>query len=350
MPGNSIGYLFRLTTFGESHGPAIGGVIDGCPAGLEIDTEFIQSELARRKPLYPGSTGRKEPDNVEFLSGILNGKTLGSPIAYIIRNVDVKSSSYDEISGHYRPSHADFTYEKKYGTAFASGGGRASGRETAARVVAGSIAKLLLKKTGIEISAYISQLGNMFAVPGNVFRSPLGFASEEMEREAVSLIMEAERQGDTLGGTISCVISGTLPGLGEPVFDKLPADLAKAMLSIGSAKAFEYGLGFAAASLKGSEYNDRMTVKEGRITFLSNNDGGIQGGISNGEDILFRVGFKPVPSVKMPQDMVNKEGENSEITISGRHDTCHIPRLVVIVESMAALVMADHYLRNSTSF
>ena len=355
MPGNTFGYLFRLTTFGESHGVAIGGVIDGCPAGISIDFEFIQQELDRRKPVYPGSTARKEPDLVEFLSGILNGKTLGTPIGFLVKNLAGQSSDYDDLSLLYRPSHADYTYEKKYGVPVCSGGGRASGRETVARVVAGAIAKLILKSSNIDIRAFISQVGSIVADLNlnNAFlsgglRSPLGFLNEQMEQRALSQIAEAEKSGDTLGGIITCVIKGTPPGLGEPVFDKLQADLAKAMLSIGSAKAFEYGLGFSAASWKGSDYNDQMTMQEGKVTFLTNHDGGIQGGISNGEDIMFHIGFKPVPSVKMLQTTVNKKGEAAEITISGRHDTCHIPRLVVIVESMAALVLADHLLTNST--
>jgi chorismate synthase len=355
MPGNTFGYLFRLTTFGESHGAATGGVIDGCPAGISIDHDFIQRELARRKPVYPGSTARNEPDRVEFLSGIHGGKTLGTPIAFLIKNLDVQSRDYDNLKEIYRPSHADFTYDMKYGTSV-FGGGRASGRETVARVVAGSIAKLIPRSSKIDISAFISQLGDIVADPdpANIafpggLRSPLGFWDERMEQRALSHISEAAKAGDTLGGTIICLVKGTPPGLGEPIFDKLQADLAKAMLSIGSCKAFEYGLGFSAASWKGSDYNDQMTRKDGKITFLTNHDGGIQGGISNGEDIIFRVGFKPVPSVKMPQLTVNRQGEPAEITISGRHDTCHIPRLVVIVESMAAIVLADHLLRNSAS-
>lgn len=354
MPGNTFGYLFRLTTFGESHGAATGGVIDGCPAGISIDYDFIQQELDRRKPVYAGSTARKEPDQAEFLSGILNGKTLGTPIGFLVKNLDRKSRDYDNLSKLYRPSHADYSYDKKYGTTDYRGGGRSSGRETVSRVVAGAIAKLILKSSNIEIRAFISQVGNIVADsnPSNAFlsgdlRSPLGFIDERMEQKSLSRIAEAEKSGDTLGGTIICLVKGTPTGLGEPVFDKLQADLAKAMLSIGSAKGFEYGLGFSAASWKGSDYNDQMTRQDGKVTFLTNHDGGIQGGISNGEDIVFRIGFKPVPSVKMPQATVNLNGEPAEIIISGRHDTCHIPRLVVIVESMAALVLADHLLRNS---
>jgi len=356
MPGNSFGYLFRLTTFGESHGKAIGGVIDGCPAGLSIDIDFIQRELDRRKPLYPGSTERKEPDQVEFLSGILNGKTIGTPIGYIVKNLTAQPADYDELSNLYRPSHADYTFEKKYGIPGHSSVGRASGRETVARVVAGAVAKLLLKISDIEINAFVSQVGPIIAETdlsgadlSTAVRAPYGCLDSNIEKQIASLIRDAEAKGDTLGGTVTCRIKGTPPGLGDPVFDKLQADLARAMLSIGSAKAFEYGLGFQAASWKGSEYNDQMTAKDGKVTFLTNHDGGIQGGISNGEDIIFRVGFKPVPSVKMPQSTVNRQGEPAEITIGGRHDTCHIPRLVVIVESMAALVLADHLLRNSLS-
>jgi chorismate synthase len=355
MPGNTFGYLFRLTTFGESHGAANGGVIDGCPAGISIDYDFIQQELDRRRPEYPGSTSRQEPDRVEFLSGIHKGKTLGTPIGFLVKNLDVQSRDYDDIIDLYRPSHADYTYHIKYGTDI-PGGGRASGRETVSRVVAGSIAKQILKSSNININAFISQLGNIIADPdqSNISlsgdsRSALGFFDGQMEQRALIHIDEAMQRGDTLGGTLICLIKGMQPGLGEPVFDKLQADLAKAMLSIGTCKAFEYGLGFSAASWKGSEYNDRMSWKDGKITFLTNHDGGIQGGISNGEDIIFRVGFKPTPSVKISQSTVSREGKPAEMSISGRHDTCHIPRLVVIVESMAAIVLADHLLRNSAS-
>lgn len=356
MPGNSIGYVFRLTTFGESHGKATGGVIEGCPAGLAINQEFIQQELDRRKPGYPGATSRKEPDEVEFLSGIHEGTTLGTPIAFVIKNLAGQPSDYDDLSMLYRPSHADYTYEKKYGASGFTGGGRASGRETVARVVAGTVAKLYLRTSKIEINAFVSQVGYISSQTdlsktdlSFASRSPYGCLDEKTEHQVASLIKEAEAGGDTLGGTITCRIKGTPPGLGEPVFDKLQASLARAMLSIGSAKAFEYGLGFESASWKGSAYNDQLTSEDGRITFLTNHDGGIQGGISNGEDIIFRVGFKPVPSVRLPQTTVNRRGEPAEIRISGRHDTCHVPRLVVVVESMAALVMADHYLLNKLS-
>jgi chorismate synthase len=330
MSGNTIGKVFQLTTFGESHSPAIGGIIEGCPAGLFLDYNFVRKELDRRKPGYFGSTPRKETDEFEFLSGIENGSTTGAPIKFIIKNLEYKPSDYQDISGVFRPSHADYTYFLKYGKTEA-GGGRASGRETVARVVGGAVAKLLLQKPGIEIRGDIETIG------GEPY-DPV---------KTAGLVQVALNSGDTLGGTVTCRISGVPAGLGEPVFDKLQADLAKAMLSIGSAKAFEYGIGFEAASMKGSAYNDQMTVKDGKIIFLTNHDGGIQGGISNGQEIYFRVGFKPVPSVKLPQSSVNQEGEQVEIRISGRHDTCHVPRLVVVVEAMAALVLADHLLRNA---
>jgi chorismate synthase len=352
MPGNSFGDLFRLTTFGESHSQAVGGVIDGCPAGLSIDFDFIQQELDRRKPSYPGSTARCEPDVAEFLSGIAIGKTLGTPIGFLVKNLDAKANDYHDLANLYRPSHADYAYAKKYGAVGLSGGGRASGRETVARVVAGAVAKLLLRTAKIELTAFVSQIGSVVdksdiatADLSRALESPYCCLDPALEQQFASCIREAELSGDTLGGTVSCRIEGVPPGLGEPLFDKLQADLAKAMLSIGSAKAFEYGLGFQASSMKGTEYNDQLTAGEGRITFLTNHDGGIQGGISNGEAIYFRVGFKPVPSVKTTQSTVNRQGEAARISIRGRHDTCHVPRLVVIVESMAALVLSDHLLR-----
>jgi chorismate synthase len=332
MPGNSIGKIFQLITFGESHSQFVGGVIEGCPSGLSIDFDFIRAELVRRKPLYQGSTARKEADEVEFISGIYNGITLGIPIGFIIRNTDLKTSDYQDISDTFRPSHADYTYFMKYGQA-GKGGGRASGRETASRVVGGAVAKLFLINYGIEIHADVESIG--------------GFPFDK--EKTGELIREAGESGDTLSGTIICRIKGMPVGLGEPVFDKLQADLAKAMLSIGSAKAFEYGLGFIAAKMKGSEYNDQMTAKDGKTAFLTNHDGGIQGGISNGEEIYFRVGFKPVPSILIQQSTINQQGEPVEIKISGRHDTCHVPRLPVVVEAMAALVLADHLLRNAGS-
>jgi chorismate synthase len=355
MPGNTIGHLFCLTTFGESHGQAVGGVIDGCPANVSIDFDFIQQELNRRKPAFKGSTARKEPDIIEFLSGIFEGKTLGTPIAFQVKNTAFQESDYLGISNIFRPSHADYTFAMKYGDNLVSGGGRASGRETVARVAGGAVAKLYLRTHGIEISAFVSQIGDIMRIDqiseeGLSFarRSSLGCPDPGMEQRVSTLIDETGHKGDTIGGTVTCLIRGVPVGLGEPVFNKLHSDLAKAELSIGSAKAFEYGLGFRAASMKGSEYNDQMTTKNGRIIFLTNHDGGIQGGISNGQDIYFRVGFKPVPSVKLPQSTVSRTGEAVLIKIGGRHDTCHVPRLVVVVESMAALVLADHLLLNKS--
>jgi len=332
MPANTFGTIFRLTTYGESHSPSIGGIIEGCPAGLTLDLNFIHHELSRRSPSYEGSTPRKEADRVDFLSGIDNGLTTGGTIQFEIPNTDVKPFDYKDISGIFRPSHADYTYFRKYGHV-ETGGGRASGRETVARVVAGAIAKQLLGKYGISIAGLVETIGGRPYDPA---------ASAE-------LIKDARQAGDTLGGTVTCRIKGVPAGLGEPVFDKLQADLAKAMLSIGSVKAFEYGLGFEASAMKGSEYNDQMAVTNGNINFLTNHDGGIQGGISNGEEIYFRVGFKPVPSVSMPQQTVNRQGEPVEIRITGRHDTCHVPRAVVVVEAMAAIVLADHLLRAGAS-
>jgi chorismate synthase len=347
--------MFRLTTFGESHGIAVGGVIDGCPAGLRLDFDFIRAEMKRRSPVYPGSTKRAEDDIVEFLSGIEKDITLGTPVAFIIRNAKQQAKDYADLSDVFRPSHADYTYFMKYGHSSA-GGGRASGRETAARVAAGAMAKLLLKEHHVEIGAFVSQVGgSLSGAPlsdenlAYAKMSVLACPDKKMETSVAGLIEEAAKDGDTLGGTVSCRIKGVPVGLGEPVFDKLQSDLAKAMLSIGSAKAFEYGLGFQAASMQGSAYNDAMAAGEGKMIFLSNHDGGIQGGISNGEDIYFRVGFKPVPSIGKPQQTVCRTGEEREITIRGRHDACHVPRLVVVVESMAALVFADHLLRGKLS-
>lgn len=333
MSGNTFGAVFRLTTFGGSHDAETGGVIEGCPAGLAIDPDFVRGELQRRKPDYLGSTQRKETDIVEFLSGIDRGLTNGNQIKFIIPNTDIKSSDYEDVFEVFRPSHADYSYFIKYGKT-ETGGGRASGRETAARVAGGAIAKIFLKNLGIEIAGSVESIGGHPYDP----------------EKSARLIMEAQKAGDTLGGTVACRIRGVPAGLGEPVFDKLQAGLANAMLSIGSAKAFEYGLGFEASKMKGSEYNDRMSAKEGKVTFLTNHDGGIQGGISNGEEIYFRVGFKPVPSVHIPQQTVNYKLEPVEVTIGGRHDVCHVPRLVVVVEAMAALVLADHWLRTGKCF
>jgi chorismate synthase len=352
MAGNTFGQIFRLTTFGESHGKAIGGIIDGCPAGLEIDLDFVQHELDRRRPGQSTLTSpRQEEDKVEFLSGIFVGKSTGVPIAFIIRNKDQRPEDYNEIANIYRPSHADFTYDQKYGRRDYRGGGRSSSRETASWVVGGAISKLLLKMENIIITAYVDQVGTIFLeknyheldlsnTESSLVRCPDPKSSREMEK----YIEELKKKGDTAGGVIRCVITGIPAGLGEPVFDKLHAELGKAMLGINAVKGFEYGSGFKAAGMKGSEHNDIFKTEAGRITTVTNYSGGIQGGISNGQDIYFRVAFKPVATLMSSQETVDKEGNPVTITGKGRHDVCVVPRAVPIVEAMAALVIADHLL------
>ncbi len=355
MPGNSIGQLFRLTTFGESHGPAIGGVIDGCPAGLKLDYAFIQSELDRRKPGQSKiTTQRKESDAFEILSGVKDFITLGSPIAFNIRNQDYKPSDYDEMANAYRPSHADYTYDAKYGVRDHSGGGRSSARATAAAVFAGALAKLLLKD--LQFNAYVSQVADVFIgkdysqlnlknTENNMVRCPDDSTAAKM----IEVIEKARKDGDTVGGVVSCVIQNVPVGLGEPLFDKLQASLAQAMLSINAAHGFEYGSGFAGTKLRGSQHNDVFEKTGNKITTKTNNSGGIQGGISNGMDIYFNVAFKPVSTIMQTQSTVDSSGNATEIKGKGRHDPCVLPRAVPIVEAMAALVLADHYLRNKTA-
>lgn len=357
MSGNSFGQLFRITTFGESHGEAIGVVIDGCPAGLNIDLDLINSEMARRKPGQSAiTTQRKEDDEVEILSGVFEGTSLGSPIALLIRNTDQKSKDYSHIKGKYRPSHADFTYQEKYGLRDYRGGGRSSARETAARVAAGAIAKLLLKEVGISIQAYVSAVGelslkkdhtqlDLSTIEDNVVRCP----DEAMATQMKEYIKAIRKEGDTVGGVVSCVVQGCPVGLGEPVFDKLHADLAKAMMSINATKGFEYGSGFAGSRTKGSAHNDIFEQEGEEVSTTTNHSGGIQGGISNGMDIYFNVAFKPVATIMQSQDSINEDGDKVEIEGKGRHDPCVVPRAVPIVEAMAALVLADHYLRNKTA-
>lgn len=357
MAGNTFGTLLRLSTFGESHGEALGGILDGCPAGLAIDMPFIEGELARRRPGQSSIvTQRKEGDNVEFLSGIFEGKTTGTPIGFMIRNNDQKSKDYDHNKDVYRPSHADYTYDQKYGLRDHRGGGRASARETVARVVAGAIAKLLLKHYGISVTAYSSQVGDikllkhyndldLSKTESNAVRCPDPLIAEAM----INKIEQVRKDGDTIGGVISCVVKGVPAGLGEPVFDKLHADLGKAMLSINAVKGFEYGSGFEGVKMKGSQHNDLFQNEKGKVRTKTNHSGGIQGGISNGEDIYFNVAFKPVATIMQKQDTVNSKGENTEISGKGRHDPCVLPRAVPIVEAMAALVLADHLLRNKTT-
>ncbi len=355
--GNSFGKKFTITTFGESHGPAIGVIIDGCPAGLEIDSVFLQKELDRRKPGQSTiTTQRKEKDIPEILSGVFNGKTTGTPIAVIIRNTNQKSADYQHIAGKYRPSHADYTYQIKYGIRDYRGGGRSSARETAARVAAGAVAKMFLKKMRVHIRAWVSQVGpvklekpyqqmNLESAEENIVRCP----DPEVAEKMIRLIDETRKKRDTIGGVVSCVIKGVVPGLGEPVFDKLHADLGKAMLSINAVKGFEYGSGFEGVELYGSEHNDLFEIRDGKVRTKTNFSGGIQGGISNGEDIFFRTAFKPVATIMQDQESVDEAGNICIVSGKGRHDPCVVPRAVPIVEAMAALVLADHYLLNMGS-
>ncbi|MGS2726114.1 chorismate synthase [Psychroserpens sp. BH13MA-6] len=349
MAGNSFGKIFKLTTFGESHGVAIGGVIDGCPAGLQLDFDAIQKELDRRKPGQSDIvTQRKEPDSVEFLSGIFEGQTTGTPIGFVIKNTNQKSKDYSHIKTVYRPSHADYTYDKKYGFRDYRGGGRSSARETASRVVAGAIAKQLI--ANIQIQAYTSSVGDIFLekpyqdldfskVESNSVRCPDEATAEKM----ISKIRDIRKEGNTIGGTVTCVLQNVPVGLGEPVFDKLHAELGKAMLSINAVKGFEYGSGFCGAKMKGTEHNDLFNSDGSTKTNLS---GGIQGGISNGMDIYFRVAFKPVATVIQKQEALDSSGNIVEMQGKGRHDPCVVPRAIPIVEAMAALVLADFYLLN----
>lgn len=360
MAGNTFGTLFKITTFGESHGEAIGVIIDGCPAQLDIDLNFIQAELDKRRPGQSHiTTQRKESDTVKVLSGVFEGITTGTPIALLIPNEDQRSKDYSHIQDAFRPSHADFTYQEKYGHRDHRGGGRSSARETAARVAAGAIAKLLLKKVGIEVFAHVSAVGNIEApnLPSHNLTELLSNRESNVVRcadpatakEMTELIENIRKEGDTIGGKISAVIRNCPVGLGEPVFDKLHADLGKAMLSINAVHGFEYGSGFAAAQMKGSEHNDLFIRESEKTKTLTNFSGGIQGGISNGMDISFRVAFKPVATIMQDQQTIDKEGNPANIQGKGRHDPCVVPRAVAIVEAMAALVIADHYLRNKTA-
>ncbi len=349
MAGNTYGTLFRLSTFGESHGAAIGGVIDGCPPGIVLDMEAIQTELNRRRPGQSAIvTQRKEPDEVQFLSGIFEGKTTGAPIGFIVPNTNQKSQDYSHIKDVYRPSHADFTYDKKYGTGVRDyrGGGRSSARETISRVVGGAIARQVIP--GVSIHAYTSSVGDIFLekpyqaldfslVESNAVRCPDAEVAARME----DFIKEVRKDGDTVGGTVTCVIKNVPAGLGEPVFDKLHAELGKAMLSINAVKGFEYGSGFCGAKMRGSEHNDIFNADGSTKTNLS---GGIQGGISNGMDIYFRVAFKPVATIMQEQETIDSNGNVVAMHGKGRHDPCVVPRAVPIVEAMAALVIADFYL------
>ncbi len=351
MAGNSYGTLYKVTTFGESHGEALGGIIDGCPSGIKLDFEAIELDMARRKPGQSAIvTQRKEPDAVQFLSGIFEGKTTGTPIGFIIPNTNQKSDDYSHIKDNYRPSHADYVYDQKYGFRDYRGGGRSSARETASRVVAGAIAKQMLPE--IKINAYVSSVGpihletpyqelDFSKTESNPVRCPDEKSAAIMEE----YIRDIRKQGDTVGGVVSCVIQNVPVGLGEPVFDKLHAELGKAMLSINAVKGFEYGSGFSGSEMKGSEHNDLYNPDGTTKTNLS---GGIQGGISNGMDIYFRVAFKPVATIMQTQDSLDNKGNIKPMTGKGRHDPCVVPRAVPIVEAMAAIVLADFYLINKT--
>ncbi|MES2794508.1 MAG: chorismate synthase [Bacteroidota bacterium] len=355
--GSTYGKIFNISTFGESHGPAIGVVIDGCPSGVNFDNEFIQNELDRRKPGQSRiTTQRQEADEFQVLSGVFEGKTTGTPIALLINNGDQRSKDYAHIAHQYRPSHADFTYDAKYGNRDYRGGGRSSARETAARVAAGAIAKLILQKIGVSITAYVSKVGkleltqdykelNLALAEENAVRCP----DPALAAQMFEYIDGIRKNGDSVGGVVSCVCTGVPIGLGEPVFDKLHAELGKAMLSINAVKGFEYGSGFAGIEMLGSEHNDEFVQTNGQINTKTNHSGGIQGGISNGEDIYFRVAFKPVATIMKDQESIDSEGNTVIVSGKGRHDPCVVPRAVPIVEAMAALVLVDFYLRDKVA-
>ncbi len=362
---NSFGNIFTVTTFGESHGVAVGGVIDGMPAGIAVDLDFIQAELDRRKPGQSKlTTARQEADKVEILSGTFEGLTTGTSIGFIVRNTNQHSSDYENMRNLFRPSHADYTYTQKYGLRDHRGGGRSSARETISRVVAGAFAKLALKQLGITVQAYTQQVGNI-VLPGtyqdydllqteaNDVRCP----DEDTAKKMSDLILQVKAEGDTIGGVIACVVKGCPVGLGEPAFSKLHASLGSAMLSINAVKGFEYGMGFSGVTQRGSEQNDIFCpntetederMNKGGITTRTNRSGGIQGGISNGQDIYFRVAFKPVATLLMEQETVTLQGEPTTLTARGRHDACVLPRAVPVVEAMTAITLLDHYLLNKT--
>lgn len=354
---NSFGNIFKLTTYGESHGIAVGGIVDGLPSGIEIDTNFVQSELNRRRPGQSKiCTPRDEKDKVKFLSGIFNGISTGTPIAFEVENTNQHSADYNSIAQIYRPSHADYTYQMKYGIRDYRGGGRSSARETISRVIGGALAKLMLRKYNINITAYTSQIGNINLnkqytnldfnnIENNIVRCP----DDTIAQQMIAEIESARNDGDSIGGVITCIIQGVPVGLGEPCFDKLQALLAHAMLSINAAKGFEYGSGFAGASMRGSQHNDIFYIDNNKVKTKTNYSGGIQGGISNGEDIYFRVAFKPTATILKKQNTINTDLKEIEATVSGRHDPCVVPRAVPIIEAMAAMVIADSILMNNCS-
>ena len=353
---NTFGNLFTLTTFGESHGVAVGGVIDGFPAGIPIDMDFVQQELNRRRPGQSHiTTARKEADKVEFMSGVFEGKSTGTPIAFEVRNQNQHSQDYENMRCLFRPSHADYTYYNKYGIRDHRGGGRSSARITIARCVGGALAKLALRQLGISVTAYTSQVGSI-ALENDYHKydlsttedNPVRCPDQKKAKEMEDLIASVKADGDTIGGIITCVIKGCPVGLGEPEFGKLHAQLGAAMLGINAVKGFEYGEGFAGVTARGSEQNDVFVSKASRITTKTNHSGGIQGGLSNGQDIYFRVAFKPVATLLMEQDTVDLEGNPTKLTARGRHDPCVLPRAVPVVEAMAAMVILDNYLLNKT--
>ncbi len=352
MTGSSIGKIFNLTTFGESHGSAMGGVLQGVPANMDIDIDFVQKELDKRRPGQSDLTSqRKEIDKVEFLSGIFDGKTTGAPIGFLIKNMDQKSSDYKNLEHVFRPSHSDFTYHEKYQIKDHRGGGRSSARETVCRVVAGAIAKQILKKLNIEFSTYVCQVGKvkmrdtLFFTENQIEKHPTRCPDENLSKKMEEVIQQVKVEGDTIGGVVFCMIKNVPSGLGEPVFDKLHAEIGKAMLSINAVKGFEIGSGFQGSEMRGSEHNDIFIAKNQTET---NHSGGIQGGISNGMPIYFRVAFKPVSSILMKQNSINAEGQKVTLKVKGRHDPCVVPRAVPIVEAMAAIVILDHFLRNKS--
>lgn len=353
MAGSSIGNIFKITTWGESHGAGLGVVIDGCPAGLELNEEDIQIMLDRRKPGNSKyATKRAEADAVEIMSGVFEGKTTGTPISLVIRNTSQRSKDYSEIASYYRPGHADFGFDQKYGFRDYRGGGRSSGRETAARVAAGAVAKKLLSQFGISIDAYATAIGPVKVTDikiSDAKENELCMADSEKALEAAAFLNECIEKGDSAGGIIECTIKGVMPGLGDPVFEKLDANLAKAIFSIGAVKGFEIGDGFDAAKSLGSENNDPFIMKDGNVSKSSNHSGGILGGISDGCDITFRAAIKPTPSISALQNTVNKSNEEIEISIKGRHDPIIVPRAVVVVEAMAALTIADALLMNRSA-
>ncbi|PWU19934.1 MAG: chorismate synthase [Bdellovibrio sp.] len=357
MPGNLFGQAFRVSTFGESHGPLVGAVVDGCPAGLELDLDFIQAQMSKRKPGQSRiTTQRKEADEVQIVAGVYEGRTTGTPIAALIDNKDNRAKDYDHLKNAFRPSHADFTYQAKYGHRDHRGGGRGSARETAARVFAGAVAQLLLQKSGISVFAFVSQVGSLMCPRrydeldlSRTFDHPTRCPDPATADEMMKMIEDVRKQGDTIGGVVTGVVRGCPAGLGEPVFDRLHADLGKAMLSINACKGFEIGSGFDGVRMRGSQHNDPFQNVGGRILTTTNNSGGIQGGISNGMDIYFRVAFKPVATLMKKQKSVNSSGQPCEVEGKGRHDPCVVPRAVAIVEGMAAITVADHLLRNRKS-